>query len=83
MSWNFDLSAAPKGKPIQREVKRKGEVVLVDDFQHQKIIAAGRCGVVTVSRWLPEEGRWEMFTKEHPPIAWQPWPEHPEAGAAA
>ena len=41
------------------------------------IIAAGGKGVVTGSRWLEKEGRWNMFTKAVPPLAWQPWPDHP------
>jgi acetolactate synthase-1/3 small subunit len=43
-----------------------------------QIIAAGNDRVVTLSRWLPKEGRWSMFTKDTPPVAWKPWPKHPE-----
>lgn len=43
-----------------------------------KIIALGSVGTVTLSRWMPKENRWEMFTKDCPPIAWQPWPTAPE-----
>lgn len=46
------------------------------------IIAAGNKGVVTTSQWQSKEGRWTMFTKDVPPLAWQPWPTHPNAGAA-
>lgn len=41
------------------------------------IIAAGNENVVTGSRWMAKEGRWLMFSKAAPPIAWQLWPEHP------
>lgn len=47
----------------------------------QPIIAAGTKNVVTASRWLPKEGRWNMFTKAVPPLAWQPWPTHPHGGS--
>lgn len=43
------------------------------------IIAAGNKGVVTVSRWIEKDGRWSMFTKSVPPLAWMPWPSHPDA----
>lgn len=42
------------------------------------IIAAGNKGVVTASRWIEKEGRWSMFTKAVPPLAWQLWPKHPD-----
>jgi len=45
----------------------------------EKIIAAGSGGVVTVSRWIADQKRWNMFALSTPPIAWQPWPSHPEA----
>lgn len=47
----------------------------------QKIIVASDCGKVFSSRWLPAKGkdgdRWEGFSKGHDPIAWMPWPTHP------
>jgi hypothetical protein len=76
-AWNFDMSAAPLG--TVREVTRtigKNEVTTTEHV-HALIIAAGNGGIVTVSKWLPNEGRWNMFTKAVPPIAWMPWPEHP------
>lgn len=48
----------------------------------QPIIAAGNKGIVTLARWIEKEGRWSMFTKAVPPLAWQPWPQHPTAGEA-
>jgi hypothetical protein len=50
----------------------------VTTFVWPKIIAAGNDRVVTLSRWLPKEGRWSMFTKDTPPVAWKPWPKHPQ-----
>lgn len=81
MSWNFDISTAPRGNV--RKVKRiigKNEVE-VDVHEPIIIIAAGSGGVVTVSRWLPKEERWNMFTKAVPPIAWMEFPQHPQVSA--
>ena len=76
--WNFDMNAAPRGK--LKTVRRRIGEREVDVTEHvpDLIIAAGNCGVVTLSKWLPDQGRWNMFTKSTPPIAWHPWPEHPE-----
>lgn len=81
MSWNFNMDEAPRG--AEREVRRMVgnppvERVWTEHVPVQ-IIAAGSCGVVTLSRWLPLEERWNMFTKTTPPVAWQPWPTHPGA----
>ena len=79
MSWNFDMSTAPRGEV--RKVKRiigKNEAE-IDVHEPTIIIAAGSGDVVTVSRWLPKEGRWNMFTKAVPPIAWMEFPKHPQA----
>src|SRR5690554_3796254 len=76
-SWIFDLTEAPRGEtsyvPTGRHGK-DGSPILRKVHQAPKIIAAGKCGVVTVSRWLADEGRWEAFTVDTPPVAWQPWP---------
>jgi hypothetical protein len=45
------------------------------------IIAASVCGIVTKSYWIAEGQRWNMFTKESKPIAWQLWPDHPNPSA--
>jgi hypothetical protein len=76
--WNYDLSQAPRGyyKKYTRTVK--GKEVEYEQHIPELIIAAGNGCVVNLSRWLPEEGRWNMYTKEVPPKAWIPWPKHPE-----
>jgi len=78
MSWNFDIEAAPHG--VFHKVERKIGKNLVEMEEHipALIIAAGSDLVVTVSKWLPKEERWQMFSKNTPPIAWQPFPKHPE-----
>lgn len=77
MAWNFDMAKAPKGswQNVERTVGKAIKVARV--HTPELIIAAGNGGVVTISRWLPEEERWNMFTKDVPPLAWQPWPKHP------
>jgi hypothetical protein len=77
MDWNFNMDEAPRGHV--ETVKRKAGKADVEREEHipALIIAAGNGGVVTLSRWLPKEGRWNMFTKDTPPMAWQPWPRHP------
>ena len=77
--WNFDMDAAPKGNTVTVTRTVKDREVTYDKHIPELIIAAGNGGVVTLSRWLPDEGRWNMFTKATPPLAWQPWPAHPDA----
>ena len=85
--WNFDIDAAPKGD----EKRVSGKVAGTRAYERsvhvrEKIFAAGNGGVVTVSSWIPEQGRWNMFTKAVPPMAWRPFeegapmPRHPLAG---
>ena len=78
-AWNFDIEQAPRGhfEPVTQKIGKN--VVTTEKHVPALIIAAGNDGVVTASRWLPKEGRWNMFTKDAPPLAWQPWPEHPHA----
>ena len=47
--------------------------------QDKSILAADDTDIITRTKWIAEEGRWNMFTKDSPPIAWQLWPEHPNA----
>lgn len=82
-SWNFDISQAPRGKTIQVERTIGKNTTMVDVHVPDMIIAAGNEGVVTISKWLPEAERWNMFTKEVPPFAWTPWPTHPHANQEA
>ena len=68
--WNHDMAKAPRGAlrivPSGKDGTRK---VMVPT----EIIAARACGVVTVSYWIDAERRWNMFTRETPPIAWMPY----------
>lgn len=51
----------------------------------RKIIIASDCGKVFTSRWLAAKGqdgdRWEGFSKGKNPVAWMPWPDHPDKEA--
>ena len=81
MAWNFNIEEAPRGS-----LKIVSRVVGKNTVEHEYwdapiIIAAGNGAVVTTSRWLPKEGRWNMFTKDVPPLAWMPWPVHPNAAS--
>ncbi|WP_223566904.1 hypothetical protein [Agrobacterium tumefaciens] len=77
MNWNHDLSQAPRGKMAPTTVKAKDGVKQSETYQREYIIAAGHCGAVTKSYWIPEQERWCMFTKDVPPGAWMPWPDNP------
>lgn len=85
--WDFDINAAPKGG----EKVMTGRVAGTRDYERrvhvrERIFAAGTGGVVTVSYWIPDQERWNMFTKAVPPMAWRsyvegaPLPRHPLAG---
>lgn len=83
MGWNHDMAAAPRG-----ETRTETRTIGKNEVERQihtapTIFAAGADGeLVTLTRWLPKEGRWLMFTKDHPPIAWMPFPLHPSLDEA-
>lgn len=80
MAWNYDMSEAPKGQFVGFERKNKdGEVYTVDVYQHVTIWACSGEDHVTITRWLPDHGRWENFATGQTPTAWQPYikPKHP------
>lgn len=78
MTWNFNMDEAPRGRVETFERRIGKNDVTLSQHVSPNIIAADASGtVVTLSRWLPKEERWLMFTKESPPVAWQPWPDHP------
>lgn len=81
MTWNFNMDEAPRGETIKVERKVGNHVVTIERHVPVNIIAAGNNRVVTVSQWIPDQQRWNMFSKNTPPLAWMPWPEHPEASA--
>jgi hypothetical protein len=72
------MDEAPRGRTniVTRQIGKN--VVVGEEFIPDLIIAAGNDRVVTLSRWLPKEGRWNMFSKDTPPVAWKTWPKHPQ-----
>ena len=68
--WTHDMASAPTGSYRTVPSGKEGTRQVHDPVE---IIVAGACGTVTVSRWLPDEGRWNMFTAEVPPTAWMPY----------
>ncbi|PDT47307.1 hypothetical protein CO661_14085 [Sinorhizobium fredii] len=83
MGWNFDISEAPRGRMITvTEADRNGVLKERQEFRHDHVILASKCGKVTRSYWIPDENRWCMFSKHEEPKAWQRWPEWPENAIA-
>lgn len=87
--WNHNIDAAPKGGYVERTETRKGEPVKIREWVSPRIHAVSSDHRVITSRWLPDlkkegEGRWEMFSKDHPPLAWIAFPEYsPVEGSAS
>ena len=79
MTWNRDISLAPRGKYVV--VNRKFGKTMADAqvFKPDRVILATKCGKVTLSHYLPDEKRWMMLHTNEEPVAWMAWPEHPEA----
>ena len=75
MSWRTDIENAPRGRMVTLPGP-KGSTRTV----HQPdlvILAAADGQTVTVSRWIPQEQRWNMLGRTEKPVAWQPFPTHP------
>ena len=81
-SWNFDMSAAPKGsfKTTIRKGK-DGKEFEIETFvpAHLILCANDENQTVTKSRWMPKERRWNMFATSEAPLAWMLYPTHPLA----
>jgi hypothetical protein len=84
--WNFDISAAPRGHYVEETLPgRSGSVRTIRKHAAPKVILATKCKKVIQSKWLPPDdserrpiGRWEMLNAGEEPVAWMPWPSHPE-----
>ena len=83
--WNFDISQAPKGGLTEAKVLvgPKGKERLVQSYHAPRLIVATKCGKVTTTKWLHESERWEMLAQGEQPVAWMPWPKHPNADGAS
>lgn len=69
-AWNHDISKAPRGSI---RIVPSGKAGTRKVMQPTEIIAASKCGVVTVSYWVDAEKRWNMFVAGEQPIAWMPY----------
>jgi hypothetical protein len=88
MTWNLDISTAPRGKTITttRKVKTAEGVVdrSVEETRREYILAVHADGTVVQSYWIPprytqsgallDGNRWSDFSVGRDPIAWAPWP---------
>ncbi len=77
--WNYNIEQAPKGWAATAIISVDGKPRKRDVFNHEKVITASECGKVIVSKWLPDQQRWEGYKKDEQPIAWQDYPRHPSA----
>lgn len=68
--WSTDLSKAPRGKYVVESRRVKGGKT--EDhrvFKPDLVWAASKCGIVTLSWYMPELRQWEMFAKGEKPVA--------------
>jgi len=85
VGWNFDITAAPRGKTVTHERRVGDSTHEIRDFVPDFIWIASKCGKVIRSYWIPEAGknpgRWSGLATGEQPIAWQPYavPVHPNA----
>jgi hypothetical protein len=76
--WCFDIKSAPHGRYVVQQ-RRAGVDMRV--FVPERVILATKCGKVTISHYLPDEKRWMMLHYGEQPVAWKPWPVHPNSKA--
>jgi len=71
MNWNLDISKAPRGRYdiVARKVAG-GKTGDHRVFRPAYVWMASHCGKVTMSSYLPDQKRWEMFALGEQPVAW-------------
>jgi len=85
MSWNFDISTAPRGRTVKTERQTPKGIRTVESFEPDILILASACGKVLRSYWVPandhHDGYWAGFAQKDgtPPVAWMHWPAHPSS----
>lgn len=73
MEWQ-PMETAPKGETIKKRIfKDKVREVHVPE----KVLAPTSDGEITMTYWIPEQERWNMFSKKVPPTHWMPLPKPP------
>ena len=83
--WNFDISQAPKGRYVKSLLTDKnGKTSEIEKFVPDMVIlcAADEKMTVTRSFWKPNVERWEFFATGQQPLAWMPYPKHPNRNIA-
>lgn len=74
--WNFDVDACPDGHFETVTYKVKGDLRTKQKFVPFKVLTASSGDQVFVSYKL-KDGRFNGYTEEVPPVAWQHLPVHP------
>lgn len=76
MIWRTDFENAPRGRMVEQPgPKGSTRQVHKPDLV---ILACADGKTVTVSRWMPDQERWNMLGKNEQPRAWLPFPVHPD-----
>lgn len=77
-AWNFNIAEAPRGDTVTKTITVKDKEVSREVFVAAPIILATKCGQVMASEWLPKAERWHGLATGEQPVAWWPWPTHPD-----
>lgn len=78
-NWIRDTKLAPKSHYETYFVKVDGKQQPRRKIVEKKIIVATHCKQVLTTQWLPDAGRWEFLKEAEEFVAWQPYPDYPEA----
>lgn len=74
MTWNHDISTAPRGKTVSTERKGKGDKMIVShEFITETVWLVTKCGKVLRSHLVADGSRWVGLATGEQPIAWQPY----------
>ena len=84
MTWNFDITSAPRGKEVITKITVDGKERMKREHHVDPVWLALESGEVIRSYWIPEskttgQARWSGMNPGGEPMAWQPFivPEHP------
>lgn len=77
MNWNFNMDDAPRSH-YERRKAGKG---VVSYLVPHRLLCAGPDGLITISYYIPDEDRWNMFSAKQNPLAWMELPKHPGEAA--
>lgn len=82
MTWNFNISEAPRGRDEIQTRTIKGEKQEYEVFVPERILAANKDGKVYATHWLKPNkftptGRWAGWSEHDVPVAWMHYPLHP------